>query len=303
MHKMKNSISLQASDKDQDVVLFSEIINGNPLEIGSGFKAAAFRERDYRGAMDPLIMVDHYRMTEPTFGAHPHAGLSAVTVVLEDSVGKLHNRDSLGNDFDLSAGDLYWLKAGSGIVHDEAPREGARIHGLQVFVNLPAKLKHSTPESIHVRSGDIPIIEQNGVRVRVILGESNGVISQSAPALPMSILEGRMQSEGRFSQTLGVGKNAWLYVMDGKLDVKAQNKQIALTAGQSVSIMNVSAHHDNEIELTNVSENLSKFVIFIGAPIKEDFVQQGPFVMSTEAEIEQVQSDYQAGKLGKLSEI
>lgn len=111
---------------------------GKVIEIGSGFTAMTFKEKDYFDSMDPLVMVDHYRMTEPTFGAHPHAGLSAVPVLFEDSEGKFHNRDSLGNDFDLMPGDLYWLKAGSGVIHDESPRQGAKIHGLQVFVNLPS---------------------------------------------------------------------------------------------------------------------------------------------------------------------
>eukprot|EP00903_Cladosiphon_okamuranus_P005214 g5212.t1 len=130
--------------------------------------------------MDPFIMVDHYTMTEPTFGAHPHAGLSAVTVLFEDTEGKFNNRDSLGNDFDINPGDLYWLNAGSGAIHDEAPRKGASIHGLQIFVNLPGRMKHQAPSSLHVKREDMPTLKGQGYRVRLVLGRSNGVETDAA---------------------------------------------------------------------------------------------------------------------------
>ena len=113
-------------------------VEGKQLSIGEGFEAISFKHDLFGGQMDPLVMVDHYTMTGPTFGAHPHAGMSAVSVLFEDSVGQFNNRDSLGNDINLEPGDLYWLKAGSGAVHDEKPLPGAKIHGLQMFVNLPA---------------------------------------------------------------------------------------------------------------------------------------------------------------------
>ena len=80
--------------------------------------------------------------------------MSAVSLIFEDSEGRFHNRDSLGNDFDLQPGDLYWLSAGSGAVHDEAPREHSRIHGLQVFVNVPQAQRFNAPSSLLVRKQD-----------------------------------------------------------------------------------------------------------------------------------------------------
>lgn len=286
--------------KDSTDISFSEIIEGNPLKIGNGFNAMSFRQKDFEGTMDPLIMVDHYTMTESTFGAHPHAGLSAVSIILEDSVGKFRNRDSIGNDFDLMPGDLYWLKAGSGIIHDESPRENSKTHGLQVFVNLPASEKHSAPESLHVKAKDIPVIEKNGVRVRVVLGENNGVKGQSSPAFPMTILEGQIQPEKQYSSAISAGGNSWFYAMDGELTIETSGETITLSSGQSIAIQNNSAQLDHAIELTNRSISNAKFAIFIGTPIKEEFVQRGPFAMSTEAEIEQIEADYKAGKLGTL---
>src|SRR6056297_1170899 len=123
-------------------------VDGESLSIGSGFSAQSFRARDVGPAMDPLVLVDHYVMTEPTFGTHPHAGLSAVSLIFMDSDGRFHNRDSLGNNFDLLPGDLYWLSAGRGALHNESPRDGSRIHGLQVFVNVSEALRHEAPSSL-----------------------------------------------------------------------------------------------------------------------------------------------------------
>lgn len=115
-----------------------------------------------------------------------------MSVIFEDSEGALHNRDSLGNDFDLMPGDLYWLKSGSGAVHDEAPRAGASIHGLQVFVNLPAQMKKDAPESLHVNAHKMPVLKTHRNRVRVLLGNSSGLIGKVSPTLPMTILDSKI---------------------------------------------------------------------------------------------------------------
>jgi len=273
---------------------------GKALEIGSGFTAMTFKEKDYSGSMDPLVMVDHYRMTEPTFGAHPHAGLSAVSVLFEDSEGKFHNRDSLGNDFDLMPGDLYWLNAGSGVIHDESPRQGAKIHGLQVFVNLPSADKKSEPSSLHVRAQDMPVYEEQGSRIRIVLGESNDIYGQQAPALPMTILDGRIDSRSCFAHQLNGGENAWLYVIKGELKLTISGQEINLLAGQSIAVSSSNEEFVNTIRLSNSVHDPAHFTLFAGKPIAEAFVQKGPFVMNTEVEIAQVEADFAAGRLGYL---
>ncbi|MAZ87338.1 MAG: pirin [Cellvibrionaceae bacterium] len=259
-----------------------------------------FKEKDYSGSMDPLVMVDHYRMTEPTFGAHPHAGLSAVSVLFEDSEGKFHNRDSLGNDFDLMPGDLYWLKAGSGVIHDESPRQGAKIHGLQVFVNLPSADKKIQPSSLHIKAQDMPVYDEHGSRIRIVLGESNGIYGQQAPALPMTILDGRIDSRSGFAHQLNGGESAWLYVIKGELKLTISGQKINLLAGQSIAISSFDEASFNTLRLFNSGNEQAHFTLFAGKPIAEAFVQKGPFVMNTEAEIAQVEADFAAGKLGHL---
>ena len=250
--------------------------------------------------MDPLVMVDHYRMSEPTFGAHPHAGLSAVSVLFEDSEGKFHNRDSLGNDFDLMPGDLYWLKAGSGAVHDEAPRAGAKIHGLQVFVNLPARMKQDAPESLRVRAQDMPVLEADGSRVRVVLGASNGMTGQVSPALPMTILDGKIAGGFTFAHDLQPGENSWVYAIEGEIELIVTGEKVRLRAGESIAIESHSGSATKIIEFTSVADSDAHFALFAAEPVREAFVHKGPFVMNNEAEVAQVEADYAAGKLGHL---
>lgn len=275
-------------------------VSGKPFDIGSGFQALAFRDNDFSGAMDPLVMVDHYRMREPTFGAHPHAGLSAVSVLFEDSEGAFHNRDSLGNDFDLMPGDLYWLKAGSGVIHDEKPRAGAKTHGLQVFVNLPSAERKSAPSSLHVKAETMPIVGDDGSRVRVVIGESNGNKSQQSPALPMSILDGRIDSGSFYSHLLNDGESAWIYAVKGDLTVMIGSQKVRLLSGQAIAVSEVSSAGGREIHLSNPEDEPVHFVLFAAKPVNETYVQKGPFIMSTAAEIAQVEADFAAGKLGRL---
>ena len=107
MNAINTAIDFSQGFTTDDRTFVSEPISGADLIVGSGFKAQSFRARDIGEEMDPLVMVDHYVMTESTFGAHPHAGMSAVSLLFDDSEGLFHNRDSLGNDFDLQPGDLY----------------------------------------------------------------------------------------------------------------------------------------------------------------------------------------------------
>ena len=171
--------------------------------IGDGFKARSFKHTNFAGLMDPLIMVDHFTMTAPTFDSHAHAGMSAVSVLFEDSEGFFHNRDSLGQDIDLAPGDLYWLKAGRGAVHNEASRPDARTHALQVFVNLPGHMKQDAPTSRHVPAATMPVLNGPGYRTRLVLGTSNGMTGSPSPALPMTILDVNLAPGGAFSHHPG----------------------------------------------------------------------------------------------------
>ena len=299
---MNTSIKLNepATKYSTDGAALSQVRDGKPLKIGTGFDALTFREKEFAGSMDPLVMVDHYRMSKPTFGPHPHAGLSAVSIIFEDSEGKFHNRDTLGNDFDLMPGDLYWLKAGAGVVHDESPRTGGNIHGLQVFVNLPSDQKTTQPQALHVKANRVPVYEANGSRVRILLGRSNGLTSYQSPAQPMTILEGKIDAHKHFTHMLTGEENAWVYAIKGEIKLNVSEKEILLSKGQSIALSVTNKGHEQAVHVSNTQAKEAHFALFSAKPIKESFVQKGPFVMSSLAEIERVEADFATGKLGFL---
>ncbi|MFY3772930.1 pirin family protein [Marinobacter salsuginis] len=283
--------------QQHDSITAFEAVKGSPLSIGSGFTGVGFRHGQFYGAMDPFIMVDHYTMTEPTFGAHPHAGLSAVTVLFEDTEGKFNNRDSLGNDFDISPGDLYWLNAGSGAIHDEAPRQGARIHGLQIFVNLPARMKHQAPSSLHVKREDMPTLSGQGYRVRLVLGQSNGLETDAASVWPVTILDGFVDQTSAFEHRIQAGFSAWIYSVEGDIEVHVRGEWLTLHQGESSAILGTEGE---AVAIRGKSQSSSHFAVLSGETINEKFVQHGPFAMSTQQEIDEVVARYNAGKLGSL---
>jgi redox-sensitive bicupin YhaK (pirin superfamily) len=291
------AIDSSQGSTSRDPALISEPLNGADLTIGTGFEAQSFRAREIGNVMDPLVMVDHYVMTEPTFGAHPHAGMSAVSLLFEDSEGLFHNRDSLGNDFDLHPGDLYWLRAGSGAVHDESPRANSRAHGLQLFVNVPQSRRFEAPASLLVRAKDMPVINTADCRVKVALGESNGVSGAASPSVPMNILNGTIKPGGRFSHESASNRGIWIQVVEGYLDVVVGEEARSLTSGQALAI---SADGAADIRLSNPSHESVHFALLDGELIGETYVQDGPFVMGSREQIADIKIAYEAGRLGDL---
>ncbi len=278
---------------------------GRRFEVGDGFSALSFGRDQFGDRMDPLVMVDHFTMNTPTFGVHPHAGISAVSVLFEDTEGRFHNRDSLGHDFDLEPGDLYWLRAGSGIVHDERPRPGARIHGLQIFVNLSAAEKFDAPGSRLVRAAEVPVLTGDGARVRVVLGTSNGV-SGPPPAAPsgsaatsLTILDTHLDAGGRFTHSMPADERAWVLAVDGAGAIEVDGAVVPLVAGEAVTIHPDHPGCDSST-LTLHSEAGVHLVVLQGRPIGEAIAQRGGFVMNTEAELDAVEAAHAAGEFGSL---
>ena len=300
MNAIAKTIDHLASSDRAKALQVSAAVSGNALSIGSGFSAQSFRATELAAAMDPLVMVDHYVMTESTFGIHPHAGMSAVSLLFEDGMGQFHNRDSLGNDFDLQPGDLYWLKAGSGALHDEAPRPGSRIHGLQVFVNLPQRLRHDTPESFLVRRADMPIVSGEHFRVHVALGSSNGVTGRNGLDCSMTILDGHVLEKGEFQHRLSAHRNAWIQAIDGDLKVEVDGLPHTLKHGEALTVSSNAYSPAAEVMLRSANGSNAHFALFDAAPLNEPFVQKGPLVMGSSSEIEEAQAHYAAGRFGSI---
>ena len=298
MNSTSTSISSPQNVNTHRGIFTSDALSGADVTIGGSFTAESFRARDIGENMDPLVLVDHYVMTEPTFGAHPHAGMSAVSLLFEDSEGLFHNRDSLGNDFDLRPGDLYWLSAGSGAVHDEFPHANSRIHGLQVFVNVPQAQRFETPTSRLVQSDDMPVIHSTHYRVRVALGESNSIRGATSPSTPMTILDGTIHPGGRFTHETATNRGIWVQAIVGSIDVVVGNNTRHLALGQAIAI---KADSNAKIFVSNPSRESVQFVLFDGARIAETFVQEGTFVMGSQHQIDRIKAVFEAGELGAIA--
>jgi redox-sensitive bicupin YhaK (pirin superfamily) len=272
------------------------VVKGLPHKIGSSFAATHFSDDMFGDRMDPLLMVDHFVMTAPTFDPHLHAGISAVTAMFEDSDGAFLNRDTLGHNVALKPGDLYWLAAASGAVHEEKPDHGARTHALQIFVNLPGRLKMQPARALHVEASDIPVLAGDKMRVRIVLGRSGDTAGAQGTPEEMTLLDGFLEAGGNFTHPLPEGRQAWIYAVSGNLLLRIEGEQLTLDAGSATTIASGS-----EIDIELSSEAGAHFVLLAGRPIREKFVKHGPLVMSTTDDVRTTIARYAEGCFGKIA--
>ncbi|WP_266171188.1 pirin family protein [Dyella subtropica] len=272
-----------------------------PHAVGAHCHIRQFRHTDFDRAMSPLVLADHFVMTGPTFELHPHAGMSAVTVLFEETQGWMSSHDSVHNDHRIEPGDLHWTLAGKGIVHTQQPEgEQARLDGLQLFVNLPQSLKRLEPATMLVHAADVPVIESPGTRLRVLAGSLGGKTSPLHTPAPILIVDGRLDADTRINLPLPAGWNLWLYARHGSLTARelgtTETDATELPSGAAVT---VSAGVTGTVAL-HAANGEVKFVAIVGPAINEPLVQVGPFVMNSHEEIEQATADYHAGKFGTV---
>ncbi|SFB84464.1 pirin family protein [Collimonas sp. OK412] len=275
----------------------SPAVAGHEMRIGQGFNARHFAENDFQGMIDPVIMLDHFHMTTPTFEPHPHAGISAVTYVFEDSASPHHNYDSLGNRGPIHAGDLHWFVAGRGAVHTEQPEgENPHVHALQIFVNLPAAQKMIDPHATHVDAADVPVFQAPGVRVRVVTGESQGLRSPARLPQPFTLLDGFLEAGGTFEHAIPAGWNAMVYAVQGtlSLSVDAFACTQPLAEGRALGATEASA-------IRLAAPDAAHFVILSGPALREPMVKHGPLVMNSIEQMDDRLSAYRRGEFGQLA--
>jgi redox-sensitive bicupin YhaK (pirin superfamily) len=274
----------------------SEIVAGHDMEIGHGFHAKHFAENAFHGLADPVVMIDHFHMTAPTFDPHPHAGISAVTYMFEDSASPHVNYDSLGNQGPIYPGDLHWFVAGRGAVHTEQPEgKNPHVHALQIFVNLPASKKLIDPHAVHVDSADIPEFLAAGVRVRVVTGESQGIAAPAILPEPFTLLDCFLEADAIFEHSVSAGWNAMVYAVEGRLSLSA-GRDTTLQVLQEASAVGVGGAKTLKLTATGATH----FVILSGPALNEPLVKHGPFVMNTREQMNDRLQAYQRGEFGGL---
>ncbi|MFB9125890.1 pirin family protein [Paraburkholderia dipogonis] len=284
-------------------VQMSRVMRGHDVTIGDAFWANRFDEQVFDGLIDPVVMLDHFRMTQPTFAPHPHAGISAVTYMFEDAVGAHVNYDSMGNHGPIHPGALHWFAAGRGAVHTEQPEgEGNLIHALQIFVNLPASKKYDAPYAVHAEPHEIPEVTASGVRVRVVLGRSNGVSATHSVALPepFTLLDGFLDTDSAFGHEISAGWSGLIYLLSGTLCVHAGLDTRELRAGDAIGVAVDRRATERGAEVRFVADKASHFVVLLGPTLNEPLAKHGPFVMNSRGQLEDRIKAYQSGEFGQL---
>lgn len=251
--------------------------------------------------IDPFLLLDHMGPTDfgPGEGKgapdHPHRGFETVTYVLE---GKMQHRDSQGNKGDLRAGDVQWMTAGAGLVHSELPHPdlqatGGRLHGLQLWVNLPREDKMSRPRYQDIAAETIPVVDVPGGKVRVIAGRVGDTTAVIDTRTPIEYLHVELEGGAHWSHQVPRGHNGFCYVIRGAGTIRdAQAKEgdlVVIPDGQKTTI-----------EAAPGGDVFSVLLVD-GKPLGEPVVNWGPFVMNTREEILEAIRDYETGRFGTIA--
>ena len=288
------------------------IVKSTPTMEGAGVKlhrAFGFGDTD---EFDPFLLFDDFRNDRPDdyragFPWHPHRGIETITYVL---AGTVDHGDSLGNQGKLGAGDVQWMTAGSGILHQEMPQGDARgrMHGFQLWANLPSSLKMTAPRYQDIPAKEIPdVVDDDGTRVRVICGEfwgKRGPVDGTAAEpryLDISVPPGR-----RKTLPVETGRHAFAYVFEGSgtfsgasqpfgvLTEKATPEGDTLIREQTGNRSLVVFDSGDEVTVQAGDEGI-RFLLVSGKPIEEPVAWYGPIVMNTKAELQQAVAELRNG--------
>ncbi|WP_426237879.1 pirin family protein [Pseudomonas sp. TWP3-2] len=271
--------------------------------VGDGFPVRTLFSYDNLAQhISPFLLLDHAGPAEfsPTterrgVGQHPHRGFETVTIVYN---GEVEHRDSTGSGGKIGPGDVQWMTAASGILHEEFhstdfARTGGTLEMVQLWVNLPAKDKMAAPAYQTILDGDIPNIalKDDAGSLRLIAGEFDGHTGPSRTFTPIDLWDLRLNAGKLLTLDLHDGRNTALVVLRGA--VRINDQQVA-AAGQLV-LFEPAGH-----ELTLQAEADAMVLVLSGEPIDEPIVGHGPFVMNSEQEIHQAFADFQSGRFGRM---
>ena len=262
--------------------------------------------------MDPFLLFDDFRGDCPDdymrgFPWHPHRGIETITYVL---AGSVDHGDSLGNRGTLKGGDVQWMTAGSGILHQEMPKGNAKgqMHGFQLWANLPSQLKMTAPRYQDVKSGEIPeIMDDDGTVVRVVVGSFWGKTGPvDGIAADPQYLDIYVPPGKRKVFKVDTYRHAFAYVFEGSGNFRDASRPRGVllekeVAGQELNIRDMSGNRTlvefgrgDEVTV-QAGDNGVRFLLISGAPLQEPVAWHGPIVMNTQAEINQAMADLRNG--------
>jgi redox-sensitive bicupin YhaK (pirin superfamily) len=278
-----------------------ETLEGGGFLVRRPFPKASFSE------FDPFLLLDEMGPMEVAPGEakgapdHPHRGFETVTYLL---AGDMEHKDSRGHAGRLRPGDVQWMTAGAGVIHAEMParefaRTGGRMHGFQLWVNLPKRDKMMKPRYQEIPGSQIPkATSADGlVTVSVIAGEALGEKAVIETRTPIIYLHYKIQPGGVATQQVPGAYNAFGYVVEGEGLFGAESER----AGDGQMVL--FAQDGDEVRIENPADATATLEVLLiaGVPLNEPVARYGPFVMNTEGEIRQAIEDYQQGRMGEIN--
>ncbi len=283
----------------------SYVWEGRPQQVGDGFVGQSMIPSQRFQDFSPFLMLDHHgpMQVKPSpvpkgVDEHPHRGIETVTVVFE---GALQHRDSAGNKGTIFAGDVQWMSAASGLVHEEKheinfSRKGGTLDFVQLWVNLPRAHKMEAPRYQELTAAQIPVVQINEqTKLRLISGDLNGLKGPALTYTPVLLAEVIIEGSSEFELQLPENFNVAIHVAQGEISlndtkgIKAKRIAKLSQQGEWVSVA--------------TQGGVTRLLILGGEPINEPIASYGPFVMNTQAEIIQTLQDYQSGKMGFLEPV
>jgi redox-sensitive bicupin YhaK (pirin superfamily) len=288
------------------------IVSSKPTLEGAGVhlrRAFGFGDTT---EFDPFLLLDDFRNDRPEeylagFPWHPHRGIETITYVL---AGNVEHGDSLGNRGNLGAGDVQWMTAGRGIMHQEMPQGDAqgRMHGFQLWANLPSSLKMTAPRYQDIKAPEIPeIVDDDGTRVRVVCGDFWGKRGPvEGVAADPRYLDIWVPPRKRKTLTVELERHAFAYVFEGSGNFRAASEPFGVltekTDGTDEILVREQTGNrslvlfDSGDEVTvQAGEQGIRFILVSGKPLKEPVAWYGPIVMNTETELQQAVSELRSG--------
>jgi redox-sensitive bicupin YhaK (pirin superfamily) len=267
---------------------------GGGFVVRRPFPTAGLRHADPFLLLDEMGPVDYAPGEAVGAPDHPHRGFETVTYVLD---GEMQHEDSAGHLGKLASGDVQWMTAGRGIVHSEMPSRafqdrGGRMHGFQIWVNLPKRDKMMAPRYQEISRDQIPEgTSADGLaKVKVVAGEALGAKAVIETRTPISYLHFTLKSGAKADVPLPRDHAAYVYVFEGD----------AVVSGKDVREGQLAMMGEGD-SLDLAASGDAQLLVLSGVPLNEPVVQYGPFVMNTENEIRQAIIDYQSGRLGEIA--
>ena len=279
-----------------------KVVSGIATSDGAGVSLTRIIGQPDLPRLDPFLMLDFFGSNNPGeyiagFPAHPHRGFQTVTYML---AGKMRHKDSVGNEGVIEAGGIQWMNAGKGIIHEEMPeQEEGLLQGFQLWVNLPASEKMSSPNYQDIKPNEVPEVSLPNATVKVLAGSVQGTCGPVKTAAVSPSFYDVTLKQGDTEIQLEEGSSGFVYVYEGQCNTAVNNDANGSRSDSNTTLksgeLGVLSNEGCSIVLS--TDTQCKCIVVAGQPINEPVVQYGPFVMNTQQEIIKAFNDYQSGTL------